>query len=152
MFANFEEDFFFSTSAELVNVKLLSRNITSLSIIRGVQCRISDPIRSENLDIRKFRIGGIAFRIRFEIFEYPNFSDRITGFSNRVPFFRSDYRIFGSGSLIFLKNHDPYPIRIPEIFPDTRSEISKILKSNRVSEISDRIFLHTPIHNMSTKH
>lgn len=52
-------------------------------------------IGSENPDIRTFRIGGTAIRIRFEIFGYPNFfgsghgfSDLITRFSDRtVDFF-----------------------------------------------------------------
>ena len=72
--------------------------------IRGVQCRISDPIRSKKPDIRKFRIGEIAIWIRSELFG----SDyRISG---------SDHRVFRSGTLKFLKIPDPYPIRKPEIF------------------------------------
>ena len=78
---------------------------------RGVHCRISDRIRSENFgsgklrsesdpkfsDIRTFRIGSPGFRIG-------------------SPGFRIGYRVFGSGPLKFLKNPDPYPIRKPEIF------------------------------------
>ena len=66
------------------------------------------------------------------------------GFRIGYRVFGSDHRIFGSGPLKFLKKPDP------KFFPDTRSEISEILKSDRISEISDRIggfldriFLHT---------
>ena len=86
----------------------------------------SDPIR-------KFRIGEIAIRIRSEIFGYPNFSDRITGFSNRIPGFRIGY------VEIFEKSRSVSDPKTRNFFPDTRSEISEILKSDRISEISDRI-------------
>ena len=100
-------------------------------------------IGSENPDIRKFRIGEIA--IRSEIFGSDHrvfrsdsgFSDRITDFSDRVRWIF--WRI-----LICLRSENPD-------FSNTRSEISEILKSDRISEISDRIggfsgrvFLHTP--------
>ena len=110
--------------------------------IRGVQCRISDPIRKSG---------------------YPKISDRGNCDPNPIRNFRiselfgSDHRVFGSDTgfsdrvrWIFWK----IPIRKPEFFPDTRSEISEILKSDRISEISDRIggfsdriFLHTPTYN-----
>ena len=91
---------------------------------RGVHCRISDRIR-------KFLIGEIATWIRSEIFGYPNFSDRITGFSDRITGF-SD-RITGFSDRVRIRSENP------KFFPDTRSEISEILKSDRISEISDRI-------------
>lgn len=58
--------------------------------------------------IRNFRIS--------ELFRYQNFSDRITGFSDR------DVDIF--------ENSGPCPIRKPEIFSVIRSEISESLKSD----------------------
>ena len=94
-------------------------------------------IRSENPDIRKFRIGRIAIRIRSEIYG-------------------SDHRVLGSGSLKFLKNPDPYPIRKPEFFSrypirnirnlKIGSDIRNFGSDRRVfgSDISDQIFLHTP--------
>ena len=61
----------------------------------------SEELRSESdpkfSDIRTFRIGSPGSRIGYRIFG-------------------SDHRISGSGSLKFLKNPDPYPIRKPEIF------------------------------------
>ena len=107
---------------------------------RGVHCRISDRIRSD-----------------------PKISDRGNCDPNQIRNFRiselfgSDHRVFGSdaGFLDRVRwNFWKIPIRIrsenPKFFPDTRSEISEILKSHRISEISDRIggfsdriFLHT---------
>ena len=51
----------------------------------------------------------------------------------------SDNGTFRIGPLTFLKISDPYLIRKPEFFPDIRSEISEILKSDRISEILNRI-------------
>ena len=72
------------------------------------------------------------------------------------PDFRIGYRVFGSGTLKFLKNPDPYPIRKPEIFfgypirnirnLKIGSDIRNFGSDRRIfgSDISDRIFLHTP--------
>ena len=77
----------------------------------------SDP----NISDRK-----IAIRIRSEIFG----SD--AGFSDRMPGFR-----IGSVD-IFEKSRSVSDPKTHIFFPDTRSEISEILKSDRISEISDR--------------
>ena len=89
-----------------------------------------------------YRIGSPGFRIGYRVFG-------------------SDHRIFGSGPLKFLKNPNPYPIRKPEIFSGypirnirnlkIGSDIRNFGSDQRIfgSDISDRIFLHTPTGNIT---
>ena len=114
---------------------------------------------SELLQIQPLSLGCS----KSDIGSNPKISDRGNCDPNPIRNFRiselfgSDHRISDRVRWIFWKISIRIRSENPEFFPGTRSEISEILKSDRIFEISDRIggfsdriFLHTPNYHLIT--